>query len=158
MTPFFHEHRDGHRSRRRDERGMAALFVIGMSVMLLVCAGLVIDGGLAINARMRVADDAEQAARVGADSVDLDLLRQTGTISIDSGLATQRAAGYLATRGYGAGQYAVRVQADGDVEVEVEDTTSTLLLGIVGIGQFSVGAAATATPETGVDQTAVGTP
>jgi hypothetical protein len=143
---------------RQDERGMAALFVIGMSVMLLVCAGLVVDGGLAINARMRTADDAEQAARVGADSVDLDVLRSTGAISIDVGLARQRAAGYLATRGYGVGQYAVDVQPDGSVEVEVEDTTSTLLLGIVGIGTFTVGAGATATPQTGVDQNAVGAP
>lgn len=142
----------------RDERGMAALFVIGMSVMLLVCAGLVVDGGLAINARMRVADDAEQAARVGADSIDLDVLRQTGAIQIDAGLAQQRAAGYLSTRGYGAGQYAVQVQGDGSVDVEVEDTTTTLLLGIVGIGQFSLGAGATATPQTGVDQAAGGTP
>ena len=57
--------------RTRSERGAASVFVVGMSVMLFVCAGLVVDGGLAINARMKVADDAEQASRIGADTLDL---------------------------------------------------------------------------------------
>lgn len=135
-------------SPERDERGMAALFVVGMAFVLFVCAGLVVDGGLAINARMRVADDAEQAARVGADSIDLDVLRAGGGIRIDPGLARQRAAAYLSQRGYAASQYAVTVQADGSVAVEVEDTTTTLILGLVNIGTFDVGAGATATPET----------
>ena len=57
--------------RRRDERGSATVFVIGFALILFLCAGLVIDGGLAINKRMRIADDAEQAARIGADSINV---------------------------------------------------------------------------------------
>lgn len=132
----------------RDERGAATVFVIGMSVVLFVCAGLVVDGGLGINARMKVADDAEQAARVGADSIDVAALRAGGGIVIDPGLARQRAADYLVARGYGPGQYTVDVN-DGTVVVDVTDTTDTIILSIVGISSFDVRAGATAQPETG---------
>ncbi|PJJ53570.1 putative Flp pilus-assembly TadE/G-like protein [Mumia flava] len=139
-------------ARGESERGSAAVFVVGMSIVLLVAAGLAIDGGLALNARMRVADDAEQAARVGADSLDIDRLRADGTIVIDVGLARQRAASYLTQRGYAPGQYAVSVAPAGaEVEVSVEDTTDTALLGLVNIDTFDVRAAASAEPATGPD-------
>jgi Flp pilus assembly protein TadG len=134
--------------RVRDEAGSAAVFVIGMAIVLFVCAGLVIDGGLAINARMRVADDAEQASRVGADSLDIDQLRATGAVVIDEPLARQRAAKYLEDRGYAPGQFEVDPQG-GTVAVTVHDTTSTIILGLVNIPKFNVSASATATPETG---------
>lgn len=135
---------------RRTERGSASIFVIGMSIVLLVCGGLVVDGGLAINARMRVADDAEQAARVGADSVDIDLLRAGGALVINQDLARQRADAYLAGRGYAPGQYAVAV--DGDrVQVSVQDTTETTLLKLVNIDEYDVRADAASTPQTEPD-------
>ncbi len=133
---------------RREERGMATLFVVGMSLLLLVCAGLVVDGGLAINARMRVADDAEQAARVGADSIDVQVLRAGGDIQVNQQLAQTRAADYLRGRGYASNQFLVDVQQDGTVDVTVEDTTSTLLLGLVNVHEYNVGAGAVAAPET----------
>lgn len=137
------------RRYRGDERGMATLFVVGMSLLLLVCAGLVVDGGLAINARMRAADDAEQAARVGADSIDIQVLRDGGEIVVDRGLARRRAADYLRGRGYTPTQFRVDVLQDGSVDVEVENTTTTLLLGLVGVHEYEVGAGAVAQPDTG---------
>lgn len=136
------------RRLRGHEAGSASVFVVGMSIVLLVCAGLVVDGGLAINARMRVADDAEQAARVGADSLDIDELRATGVIVIDEDLARRRAAAYLADRGYAPGQYAVGVDG-GAVDVTVRDETKTMILGLVGIQKYDVEAGAVSTPETG---------
>ena len=132
---------------RRSERGSASIFVLGMSVVLMVCAGLVVDGGLAINARMQVADDAEQASRVGADSIDLAILRSGGGIVIDPGLAAQRSAEYLNGRGYAPGQYSLDIVGE-TVSVTVRDTTDTMILGLVGIDAYDVEAAASATPET----------
>ena len=43
--------------RRGDESGTATAFVVGFAIVLLACAGLVIDGGTALNARMTLADD-----------------------------------------------------------------------------------------------------
>jgi Flp pilus assembly protein TadG len=135
---------------RRTEAGSAAVFVIGFAIVLFVAAGLVIDGGLALNARMRVADDAEQAARVGADSLDVDALRQSGEIVIDSGLAQQRAAQFLLTAGYTPAQFAVAVQPDQQgVRVQVQDTVPTGLLGLVQIDEFEVNASAVSAPQTG---------
>lgn len=134
----------------RDERGSASIFVLGMSIVLMVCAGLVVDGGLAINARMRVADDAEQASRVGADSINLDILRAGGGIVIDPDLAAQRSADYLNGRGYTPGQYSLDIEGE-TVSVTVRDTTDTMILGLVGIETYDVGAAASATPETEQD-------
>lgn len=135
----------------RLERGAASIFVLGMSVVLLVCAGLVVDGGLAINARMRVADDAEQASRVGADSIDLDTLRSGGGLVIDTDLAKQRSANYLSSRGYTPGQFSLTINGD-TVSVTVRDTTNTMILGVVGIDKYDVQASASATPETQKDQ------
>lgn len=132
---------------RRDERGSASIFVLGMSVVLMVCAGLVVDGGLAINARMRVADDAEQASRIAADSIDEPLLRSGGAIEIDPDLAAQRSADYLNGRGYSAGQYSLDIDGE-TVSVTVRDTTDTMILGLVGIDTYDVEAAASAIPET----------
>lgn len=134
-------------SRRDDERGSAAIFVIGMSLVLMVCAGLVVDGGTAINARMRVADDAEQAARVAADSIDVDLLRSGGGLVVNETLAKQRASAYLARRGYAPSQYGIDVNGN-QVDVEVQDTTETTLLKLIDVDTYDVKASATSVPET----------
>lgn len=136
-----------HRRRGRRERGSASIFVIGMSLVLMVCAGLVVDGGLAINARMRIADDAEQAARIGADSINEQVLRDTGVLEIDEGKAAGRAAGYLQDRGYQLGEYEVYRQGEGLV-VEIHDRSDTALLKLIDIDSYAINAQATATPET----------
>lgn len=133
--------------RAGSERGSAAVFVIGFSIVLFVAAGLVIDGGLALNARMKVADDAEQASRVGADSIDVEELRLGGDVVVDADLAQGRATDFLRTVGYGPGEYAVSVDGN-DVRVVVSDTVRTGLLGLVGIHRFDVRASAVSSPET----------
>ncbi|TSD65525.1 pilus assembly protein TadG-related protein [Aeromicrobium piscarium] len=125
------------------ERGAASVFVVGMSVVLLLCAGLAIDGGVGINTRMRVADDAEQAARAGANAVDVGRLRSSGVVAIDPVQARQAAAGFLAGRGYSAGQYSVSVDGT-EVSVDVRDSTDTIILSIINIDSYPVSAGATA--------------
>ena len=135
--------------RRRREAGSATVFVLGMSIVLFICAGLVVDGGLAITARLRVADDAEQASRVGADSINLEVLRAGGGIEIDPNLAQQRASNYLQDRGYGVGQFDIEVDGD-TVRVQVRDISETKILRALGIiDQYDVRAGAVSEPETG---------
>jgi Flp pilus assembly protein TadG len=136
-----------HRMRRRDEQGSATVFVIGFAIVLFLCAGLVIDGGLAINKRMRIADDAEQAARIGADSIDVGEFRRTETLVIDEQLARQRISGYMADLDHTAGDWAAEI-ADGQVSVQVRDTSETYILSLFGI-RFPVRASAVAVPDTG---------
>ncbi len=134
-----------------DERGSATVFVIGFALILFLCAGLVIDGGLAINKRMRIADDAEQAARIGADSIDVEAFRRTETLTIDQQLARQRISGYMADLGYGAGNWTADIKA-GDVSVQVQDVSKTYILNIFNV-KFPVRASAEAVPDTGQNPT-----
>jgi Flp pilus assembly protein TadG len=136
-------------ARRRDERGAAAIFLVMFSVVMFGAAGLVVDGGLAINARMRMADDAEQAGRAAAGAIDLDHLRATGELRLATGLAESAGADYLARLDYQPGQYHVEVTADDRVEVTVTDTVQTGMLALIGIDEFDLEAAAVASPETG---------
>ncbi|MGF1662531.1 MAG: pilus assembly protein TadG-related protein [Kineosporiaceae bacterium] len=135
--------RDGRVGRHdRDDRGAATAFVVAVTGALLLTAGLVIDGGQALNGRARVADDAEQAARAAADRIDVTALRSTGEVRLrpDAGGA---AAALLASRGYGGGQYAVSV-GGASATVTVTDTVPTAFLLLVGYREFTVRASATA--------------
>jgi Flp pilus assembly protein TadG len=134
-------------TRRRDERGSATVFVIGFAIVLFLCAGLVIDGGLAINKRMRIADDAEQAARIGADSIDVNEFRRSETLRIDQQLARSRISGYMADLGYGGGNWTADIGPD-EVSVSVQDTSKTFILNLVNV-KFPVRASADAVPDTG---------
>ena len=135
------------RLRHRDERGSATVFVIGFTIVLFLCAGLVIDGGLAINKRMRIADDAEQAARIGADSIDVNEFRRTETLVIDPQLARNRISGYMADLGYGGGNWSAKIDA-GQVSVSVNDTSKTYILNLFKV-KFPGRASADAVPDTG---------
>src|SRR3546814_2863091 len=80
-----HANADGHLRRTHrylpgrvvNERGSVTAFVVIMTSALLAMAGLVIDGGYALAAHRRAFNEAEAAARAGAQAVDLDTLRAT---------------------------------------------------------------------------------
>jgi len=55
------------------ESGMVTAFVVVFTLALLVMAGLVLDGGLALSAKVQAIDDAQAAARAGAQAIDIPL-------------------------------------------------------------------------------------
>lgn len=133
-------------SRQRDERGSASAFIVGIAVTMLVLAGLVVDGGGALNARMTLADDVEAAAIAGAQAVDLDALHDRSVIVIDEAAARQRAHEVLAGRGYE--DVVVRVDVLSQlVTVSARDTIATKMLNLIGFNQFDISASATADAE-----------
>lgn len=131
------------------ERGAATLFVLGLAVALFALAGLVVDGGLAINARQRVADDTEQAARAGADRLADDSLRAGGAVVVDAAAARSAASGFLAARGYAAAEVSVRVNGT-HVVVAARRRIPTAVLSIVFINAFTVSAEADAHAAVGI--------
>jgi Flp pilus assembly protein TadG len=134
----------------RDERGTATVFVIGMAVVLLACAGLVIDGGKALNARMALADNVEQAARLGANQIDLDALRSGGQLRIEPAEAQSQAGSFLGRLGYSG----ITVTANERcISVGARDTVPTAMLQLIGIGSYDISATATARASTSVDDT-----
>ncbi|SFJ61799.1 pilus assembly protein TadG-related protein [Cellulomonas sp. KH9] len=134
---------------RRADRGSATPFVVGLTVVLFAVAGLVADGGRAINARVAITDDAEQAARVGADQVQDGSLRGSGTPRIDPVAATSAAQQFLAARGYESSR--VSISADDErVAVRVSDVVPTGLLQLILIDSFTVEGSATARAAIGI--------
>ncbi|MCD0453067.1 Tad domain-containing protein [Actinocorallia sp. API 0066] len=132
---------------RQRTRGTFALFTVLWVPSILVMAGLLLDGGMAIHGRQRALDIAEQAARAGADEIDVEHLRDTGEIIL-LGDACDRALGFV---GQFPGDFGAGCALTGADEVTVQVTTQveTVFLGIIGIGAFNVEVEASAHPEDG---------
>jgi len=69
--------------RWREESGQVTAFVVVFVAALLLMAGLVIDGGLALAAQVRAIDEAQAAARAGAQSLDLRAYRASNAVVLD---------------------------------------------------------------------------
>jgi Flp pilus assembly protein TadG len=131
------------------DRGAATIFVLAFAVVLLVLAGLVVDGGLALNARQRVADDVEQAARAGSQNLNLNLLRSQGQVQIDPEPAQDAARSFLLRRGYPDGGIVVSANQT-EVTAKATIQQPTALLSLIFIHSFTVTAQGTAQPEVGI--------
>jgi hypothetical protein len=119
---------------------MVTAFVAILACGLLVVTGLVVDGGIALTAEVTAMSQAEDAARAGAQAVDLPRLRTNRTVTLDPAAARQGAQDYLAAAGAHGSAQATTQQ----VTVRVTDTVHTALLTLVGIGTLTVHADATA--------------
>jgi hypothetical protein len=134
------------------ESGMVTAFVVIFTLALLLMAGLVLDGGLALAARVRAIDDAQGAARAGAQAIDIPAYRATGQITLDPTLATADAEHYLAAAG-NTGTVAVN---GNQVTVTVTVTQPTQILSLAGISHLTETGSGTATAEQGNNQIAGG--
>jgi len=120
--------------RRRGERGQTIAFVVGISLALLLLIGLTVDGGRILSAREHTLDEAQEAARVGAQQLDQTVLHGDGAAVLDP-VATGRAVQlYLAASGDSG---TVTVQG-GDVTVAVRHSLPMDILSLVGIGTVTV--------------------
>lgn len=135
------------------ERGTIALYTVLFTPAVFLLGGLLVDGGLAIHARERAADMAEQAARAGANQIDEAALRSTGEPVIDARRACREAAALLAefdtpVEGGGPGCAAT----DDEVTVTVTIRVKLQLLSIApGFSDFTITSTASAHPETSDD-------
>lgn len=126
---------------QNSDRGAVSTFLAVIFLALLMAAGLVVDGGRKIIALRDASHLADNAARAGAQAIDLDTLRSSGELSVDPAAATNLAVDYLAATGR---QGEVHV-AGGTVSVTVSLTVDPVLLPV---GQITVTATETAAPVT----------
>ena len=84
---------------RHDDRGSVSAFVAVIVIALVAVAGLVYDGGQILTAQARVRDLAANAARAGAQEIDLDTLRAEQQVVLDPDRASSVALDYLAAHG-----------------------------------------------------------
>ncbi|HEY3943303.1 MAG TPA: hypothetical protein VGL60_12595 [Acidimicrobiales bacterium] len=125
------------------ESGMVTAFVVIFTAALIVMAGLVLDGGLALSAKVQAIDDAQAAARAGAQAIDIPSYRATGQITLDPTQATTDAEHYLAAAGHTG-----TVEVNGEqVTVTVTINQPTQILSLAGIGHLTVSGTGTATAE-----------
>ena len=87
-------------SDARSDRGSVSALVAVVALGLVMIAGLAYDGGQIVAAQGTARDIAANAARAGAQEVDLDELRATGIAQLDSEAAAAAAATYLADTGH----------------------------------------------------------
>ncbi len=111
------------------EAGTVTAFVVSLTVALVAVAGLVVDGGFLLAGRSAALDEAEAAARAGAQAVDVEVLRMGGPVTVREDEARRRVAAYLARTGH-LGE----VDVDGDeVTVRVEVPVRLTILDLFGM-------------------------
>ena len=98
-----------------DERGSITGFVAVVAFALVMVAGMAYDGGQVIHAHNAARNDAEQAARAGAQQIDITHLRQTSEPRLDPAEAQAAALDYL-----------TQVGATGTASVAGADITVTV--------------------------------
>ncbi|AXH93583.1 pilus assembly protein TadG-related protein [Micromonospora aurantiaca] len=127
------------------DRGSATAFGLFLILVVLVLAGAILEGGNAMSARGHATDIAQQAARAGANQLNLGALRQNGVVQIDPAAAQAAATAFLNQMGE---QGSVTATAE-EVRVTVTVTRPGILVPILGLDTLTVRATATAAPITG---------
>lgn len=94
MTPTSPCHRG-----RRSERGTVTAFVAIVATALVLVAGMAYDGRHVIAVHTSARNTARQAARAGAQEIDLDELRATHHVRLDPRAAEQAADDFLRRAG-----------------------------------------------------------
>jgi Flp pilus assembly protein TadG len=134
-------------SRWHDERGSITAFFAVLTVALILCAGLVLDGGRLLAERRSLSDLAAGAARAGAQAISIDDLRASGASTLDPAAATEAARAYLA----GEGETGTVLVHGDTVTVTVSHETSMVLLDLAGVGPRQVTATESARTVRGVE-------
>lgn len=129
--------------RGHGQDGFAAIFTICTFLTVMLAVGFVLDAGLAMDGWVRADNEAQQAARAGAQALDLAVYRETGQAVLNPAQAVTAARSFLAAAGDTG---TVSVQGT-TVTVTVTRTHHTALLGLVGIETLTAHATAHATAE-----------
>ncbi|WP_419995054.1 TadE/TadG family type IV pilus assembly protein [Streptomyces boninensis] len=131
----------------RDDRGQVTPFTVVIALAVLMFGGLALDGGLALAAKIRAIGEAQEAARAGAQALDLAAYRKDQSVRLLPAQARARAQAHLKATG-DAGTVTVTGET---VDVTVTTEQPTQLLQLFGIGSFTVQGEGQAHPEPGVD-------
>lgn len=129
-----------------DDAGMVSAFVLAMVLGLFAIIGLGLDPGLAFATKIQAIGQAEEAARAGAQQIDLTTYRSTGAVRLDPSQAKDAAQRFLATE-HATGTVVV---AGNTVTVTITTAYPTQLWQLVGIDTIAVHATGTAVPQRGV--------
>lgn len=127
------------------ERGSATVFFLVASTAVVLALGLLVDVGETLAAKAAAVEQAQQAARAGAQQLNTDSLR-AGNLVIDPARAATAAVAYLHDQG-DTGSATVHGQ---DVVVQARHVYHNRILDLFGIHQFTATATGTAALVSGI--------
>jgi Flp pilus assembly protein TadG len=127
--------------RHGADRGSVTVWMTFGTIVVLLVVGLVYDGGLMIGAKRKAIDDAEQAARAGAQAVDPN----SPTSDLDPAQAERLARQFMDRNGW-TGEVTA---APRHVDVKITRVQHLAFLTMVGLSDRTVTGTASAEPETG---------
>jgi Flp pilus assembly protein TadG len=120
--------------RHRDERGSVTVFMVIIFSSLILLAGLVLDGGYTLAAKMRAISAADGAARAGAQAIHGTTYRDKGEVVFDTSAATAAGDAYLQESGI-EGTTTIE---NGVIVVRTKVPQSMAILGLAGVGPFEL--------------------
>jgi hypothetical protein len=135
--------------RRTIGRGALSPAVAILAVMIFTLAGLVIDGGRQLGARSRAVGYAQEAARVGAASIQLN----TAEAKIDTAKAATAIAAFCAqvsSNDPAVTSCAPTKLTEEQVDIKVGLDNKTTFLGLIGKTNLKASGIGTAHPEQGI--------
>lgn len=121
------------------DKGSISAFVVVMTLVVIVCAGLAVDGARIIGGKVSAADHAENAARVAAQEL---ASVHSGDLALDPVRARAAAESYLSAHGLSG---VVTVTSE-RVSVTVSQSVSMTLLTLVGVSSKVVSATRSSAP------------
>jgi hypothetical protein len=125
---------------------MVSAFVLAAMIGLFAVVGLGLDPGEAYAAKIHAIGQAEEAARAGAQQIDLTAYRTTGTLQLDPTAAQHTAQRYLAAKG----MTGTATASTARVTVTITTTYRTQLWQLVGVNSIPVHATGSALPQLGI--------
>ncbi|MEU7488064.1 pilus assembly protein TadG-related protein [Streptomyces sp. NPDC042319] len=125
------------------DTGQVTAFVVGVVVALWLFTGIVVDGGLALAGKARALDIAQEAARTGAQQLDIGRLRRADDVRLVHGKATSTAHAYVTSTG-DTGTASVHGNS---VTVRVTHHQRAQILHLVGVRTLTMTAMASAQAE-----------
>ena len=115
----------------KSDRGSVTLWMLGLSLLLLLFGGLVIDFWRALALQRELAAIADSAAVAAASGIDEEHYRSMGEVLIDPSRAVGLGSAYAAAQDAELVDIAVRPAADGlSVSVLVVDELELGLMGV----------------------------
>ncbi|WP_436850215.1 pilus assembly protein TadG-related protein [Streptomyces monashensis] len=126
-----------------DDQGQVTAFVVGVFAALWLFAGIVVDGGLALTGKAQALDVAQEAARTGAQQLDVGRLRHGEEVRLVRDKAAAAARAYAAS----TGDSATASVAGEAVTVHVTHRQRTQILQLIGLRTLTVHATGTAHAE-----------
>lgn len=132
--------------RLAGDAGMVSAFVLAAMIGLVAVVGLALDPGEAFAAKIRAIGQAEEAARGGAQQINLTVYRTSGTLQLDPAAAEQAAHRFL-TAEHLAGTVTATTAR---VTVTITTIYRTRLWQLVGVDTIPVHGSGSAVPQRGV--------